>query len=163
MGSRGTLLVTEEKDIMLFPERNPNVKLSDKPTNVAVSAAGAGKAAVESSGSTGALPAAVVPGTSATAPPVSRGYTEEMEHFAYCIRMHQKAKDRQEQETWRLTPRCHGRVAMADAIIALTSNQAMHHHTRIEFNPAWFDAKSPEVPDKDMKPTDAGGNEVKLV
>jgi predicted dehydrogenase len=163
MGSHGTLLVTEEKDIMLFPERNPNVKLSDKPTNVTVAAAGAGKAAVESSGSTGALPA-LVPGTSASAPPVSRGYTEEMEHFAYCVRMHQKAKDnREEQEKWRLTPRCHGKVAMADAIIALTSNQAMRNHGRIAFKPEWFDPKSSDVPDKDMKPTDADGNELKIV
>jgi predicted dehydrogenase len=158
MGSHATLMVTEEKDIMLFPERNPNLKVSDRPTAATVSTAGGGKAAVESSGSTGALPAA--PGTSSTAPPVSRGYTEEMEHFAYCIRMHQKAKDRQEQEKWRLTPHCHGKVAMADAIIALTSNLAMKQRKRIEFQAAWFDPKSQEVPDREMVATDADGKVV---
>jgi predicted dehydrogenase len=158
MGSHATLMVTEEKDIMLFPERNPNLKVSDRPTAATVSTAGGGKAVVESSGSTGALPAA--PGTSSAAPPVSRGYTEEMEHFAYCIRMHQKAKDREEREKWRLTPRCHGKVAMADAIIALTSNLAMKQRKRIEFQPAWFDPKSQEVPDREMVATDADGKVV---
>ncbi len=158
MGSHGTLMVTEEKDIMLFPERNPNLKVSDRPTAATVSTAGGGKAAVESSGSTGALPPA--PGTSSAAPPVSRGYTEEMEHFAYCIRMHQKAKDREEQQKWRLTPRCHGQVAMADAIIALTSNLAMKQRRRIEFQAAWFDPKSQEVPDREMVATDVDGKVV---
>ena len=32
-----------------------------------------------------------VPGTAA-AGPVSRGYTEEMAHFAHCVRMFQKAE-----------------------------------------------------------------------
>jgi len=41
---------------------------------------------------------------------------------------------------------------MADAIIALTSNQAMHKKERIEFKHEWFDAASAEVPDPDMKP-----------
>jgi predicted dehydrogenase len=158
MGSHATLVVTEEKDIMLYPERNPNLKVADKPTSATVASAGGGKPAVESSGSTGAL--APPPGTQANAPPVSRGYTEEMEHFAYCIRMHQKAKDREEQEKWRLTPRCHGKVAMADAIIALTSNLAMKQRKRIDFQAAWFDPKSAEVPDRDMLPTNADGKTV---
>ena len=127
MGSRGTLVVEKEETIMLFPERNPNPKTSDKPTGVALTAAGGGKPAVDSSGSTGSAGPVGLPGPGA-AGPVSRGYTEEMEHFAYCIRMFQKATDKSEQEKWRLTPRCHGKVAMADAIIALTSNIAMRQH-----------------------------------
>jgi hypothetical protein len=62
-------------------------------------------------------------------------------------------------------PRCHGEVAMADAIIALTSNLAMKGRevqvagsgekvrvNRIEFSDAWFDAASKDVPDSDTKP-----------
>ncbi len=79
--------------------------------------------------------------------PVSRGYREEMEDFAYCVR-----KWNQSEKKDRRLPRCHGRVAMADAIIALTSNQAMRKKERIEFKHSWFDPTSPEVPDPDMKP-----------
>jgi len=71
-----------------------------------------------------------------------------MEHFAYCIKMWNEGSSKQD----RLMPRCHGRVAMADAIIALTSNLAMNRHQRIEFQEKWFDATSPEVPDPEMKP-----------
>ena len=84
--------------------------------------------------------------------PVSRGYTEEMAHFAYCIRMQDKGKTDEGKQKWQRAPRCHGRVAMADAIIALTSNLAMKRRQRIEFKPEWFDAASSEVPDPEMKP-----------
>jgi len=39
---------------------------------------------------------------------------------------------------------------MADAIVALTSNQAMRSRKRIEFRPEWFQAESREVPDPEM-------------
>jgi hypothetical protein len=45
-----------------------------------------------------------------------------------------------------------GRAATADAIIPLTSNQAIHKRQRIEFRHEWFDPASFEVPDPDMKP-----------
>ncbi len=70
-----------------------------------------------------------------------------MEDFAYCIRMWNQADKKD-----RRLPRCHGRVAMADAIIALTSNVAMRKRQRIDFDPRWFDPASREVPDADMKP-----------
>ena len=59
-----------------------------------------------------------------------------MEHLAYLIRMQNEgmASDRE-----TLKPRCDGRAAMADAIIALSANQAMKHRRRIEFQDAWFD------------------------
>ena len=78
----------------------------------------------------------------------SRGYREEMAHFAYCVRMWNQGSNKRD----RALPRCHGRVAMADAIIALSANLAMRRHQRIEFKPEWFDAASPEVPDPEMKP-----------
>jgi predicted dehydrogenase len=151
MGSRGTMLVEQERDVMLFPERNPNKPAgASKEMTVSVTTAGGGKPALESSGSTGALePAkALASGQAALgAGPPSRGYREEMEDFAYCIRMWNQGN-----KADRRLPRCHGRVAMADAIIALTSNLAMRRHQRIAFQPEWFLADSPAVPDAEMKP-----------
>jgi hypothetical protein len=68
-----------------------------------------------------------------------------MEDFAYCIRMWNQSGSKSD----RRRPRCYDRVAMADAIVALTSNEAMHRRQRIEFRPEWFDAASKEVPDPD--------------
>jgi hypothetical protein len=71
---------------------------------------------------------------------VSRGYTEEMEHFAYCIRNN--------------TPgalRCPGEQGMKDAIMALTSNLAMKHKKRIEFKDEWFDPNSDAAPETDKE------------
>ena len=48
-------------------------------------------------------------------------------------------------------PRCHPEVALADAVIALTTNIAMRENRRIEFNPGWFKIDSNETPE-DVKP-----------
>jgi predicted dehydrogenase len=158
MGVKGTLIVEKEEKVMLLPERDPNPKRPGKATEATVTSAGGGRPAEVSSGTSGPAidPAkAREQGEAALAGPVSRGYTEEMEHFAYCVRMFQKAqkaRDKDEQERLRLAPRCHGRVAMADAIIALTSNQAMKHGRRIAFEEAWFDpARMDALPDRDME------------
>src|SRR5208337_4160254 len=82
-------------------------------------------------------------GTLATADP-SRGYREELEHFAYCVR-HGDASHYHDDTDHQ--PRCRGEVAMADAIIALTTNMAMRQNRRIEFDPAWFDPKSDKTPE----------------
>lgn len=164
MGQKATLVVEEEQSIMLYPERNPNAKPGDaRATGVAVTTAGGGKPATDTSGSTGALDPAKVGAASLGSGPVSRGYTEEMEHFAFCVRMHQKAEKssaREEMEKWRLTPRCHGKIAMADAIIALTSNLAMKKHQRIDFQEEWFDPKSNAVPDKENVALNAVGKPI---
>ena len=82
-----------------------------------------------------------------------------MEHFAYCIRKWQEMKQpvSYEYETtaegkkkWKyadILPRCHGEIAMADAILALTANLAMKHRVRIDFNPNWFDPDKHAVGD----------------
>ena len=44
-------------------------------------------------------------------------------------------------------PRCHGEVAMADAIVALTANRAMHERQRIVFDDKWFNSGKDDVPD----------------
>jgi hypothetical protein len=48
-------------------------------------------------------------------------------------------------------PRCHGEVAMADAIIALAGNAAMRKGERIAFKNEWFDGSSAAVPEWDGK------------
>ncbi|MFN8705874.1 MAG: gfo/Idh/MocA family oxidoreductase, partial [Planctomyces sp.] len=73
---------------------------------------------------------------------ISRGYREEMEHFCYCLRAGKKNE-----------LRCSGRVAMADAIMALTANLAMKLKKRIEFREEWFDAASDAVPETDAQVT----------
>ena len=60
---------------------------------------------------------------------VSKGYTEEIEHWAWCIR--NPSPEHQ--------PRCAPEVALADAMIALTTNIAVRKGHRIEFKPEWFD------------------------
>jgi predicted dehydrogenase len=152
MGTHGTMLVREEADALILPETNPNQAAGAKGMTVTVATAAAGRPAVDSSSSPSGTvePAkALAAGQGALGSgPVSRGYREEMEHFAYCVRMWGQGMSKQD----RPLPRCHGRVAMADAIIALTSNLAMRKHERIEFRPEWFDAASSAVPDAEMKP-----------
>ena len=81
---------------------------------------------------------------------IDGGYKEEMEHLAYCIRM--LGANPSDEDLARFQPRCNGKAAMADAIIALTANQAMKHKRRIEFEDAWFDdmSENSPVPDADM-------------
>jgi len=107
-----------------------------------------GKPAIDSTASDRPDPAkAQATGQASLNQMVSRGYKEEMEHFAYCVRLWNQADKKD-----RMLPRCHGRVAMADAIIALTANQAMRKRQRIEFKADWFEPSSKAVPDADVKP-----------
>ncbi len=110
------------------------------------------KPVLETSPSTAGPTAAAALGDLATADP-SRGYREELEHFAYCVR-HGNASDYHGDSEHQ--PRCRGEVAMADAIIALTSNIAMRQNRRIEFDPRWFDYQSPEVPEGNLRPSPSG-------
>lgn len=158
MGQHATLVVEQEQEAFLYPERNPNAKKDAKSTKTAVK--GAGGTAAETSGSTGYV--AQEEAKKVLGGPVSRGYTEELEDFAYCCRMHDQESDDQVKALWRegpavkgdqpRGPRCHGVVAMADAIMALTSNLAMDSHMRIEFKKDWFEVqedKSSEVNPED--------------
>ena len=95
----------------------------------------------ETGGGMAAVAAAAIPTE------VSRGYREEIEHWAWCIK--NPAPDH--------LPKCHPKVALADAVIALTSNIAMARNERIEFKPEWFDIDSDETPD-DRPPR--GGSEL---
>ncbi len=132
LGTKGTLVLEREQEVMLY-------KGAAKDTRVTVAKAKDGTPALdttESGGGGGAV--AGKPGTEG-APP-SRGYTEEMEHWAWCIR--NPAPENQ--------PRCKPEVAIADAVIALVSNIALANpetQARITFKPEWFDIASDVTPE----------------
>lgn len=164
MGSRGTLVTASESELMLFKEQEPG-KAGGKPRDTKVTVSQVGNKPALEAASTWGGPAAAASAAGATtgtgAGPVSRGYKEEMADFAYCIRewnpnvgyRKEKGSDGKDHFVQRL-PRCHGEVAMADAILALTSNLAMARHERIVFDPEWFRADSDKVPDKDVSLAD---------
>jgi len=140
MGSKGTMIVSQEKEILLFKEAG--TPTASRSTSVTMEAHGK-KPALETSPSLAGPTAATALGGLATADP-SRGYREELEHFAYCVRHGNASNFHADTEH---QPRCRGEVALADAIIALTSNIAMRQKRRIEFDPQWFDYQSPETPE----------------
>ena len=141
MGSKGTMIVNSEKEILLYKEAG--AAATSRLTAIAVEKNPAGKPVIETSPSAAGPSAATSLGGLATADP-SRGYREELEHFAYCIRHGDQSNPYEDKEH---LPRCRGEVALADAVIALTSNLAMKQKRRIEFKDAWFEYTSPEVPE----------------
>jgi predicted dehydrogenase len=160
MGSRGTMIVAGERDLMLYKEidRNTWKAGAQRNTTVTVETKG-GKPAMEASPSMAGATGAAVPGTMYGDAP-SRGYREELEHFAYCVRnMPDPANvwapvdqgDPHSHDAQLYIPRCRGEVALADAVIALVSNLAMKQKRNIIFDEAWFDFKSDAVPDESAK------------
>jgi predicted dehydrogenase len=158
MGSRGTMVIQKEADVYLYKEPEPGKKDSGgRDTKVTVTGAGGGKPAMEATSTWGGGGGAAIskaPGSAAWDTPV-RGYRTEMEHFAYCLRRWQELKQPVSYEKDKdghmkhadIMPRCHGEVAMADAILALTANMAMDTKQRIVFEDAWFDAAKDDVPE----------------
>jgi hypothetical protein len=136
------MVVHEEREILLYKEAGSAAM--SRATNITVETKGK-KPALETSPSTAGPTAASSLGGVATADP-SRGYREELEHFAYCIR-HGDSKNFHEDKEHQ--PKCRGEVALADAVIALSSNLAMRQNRRVEFDPDWFDYKSDKVPNGD--------------
>lgn len=138
-GSRATLIMKEEQEAMLFKEASPTSGGGGVDQRLYVLSGNDGRPALQASDSTGPSRSASV----ADIGKVSRGYTEEMEHFAYCIRNNIRAKP----EDGGL--RCPGEQGMKDAIMALTSNLAMRHKKRIVFKDEWFDPDNPATPETD--------------
>ena len=74
---------------------------------------------------------------------VSRGYTEEIEHWAWCIR--NPAPENQS--------RCKPEVALGDAVIALTTNFALKQSVTgkgngfVKFDENWYELDKDETPD----------------
>ncbi len=125
-GTKGTLILEREKEVMLFSTsgRGSSIKVAKSKDGPALDTQ-------ESPDE-----ASVAVGKMATQD-VSRGYTEEEEHWAWCIR----------NPAPENLPRCHPKVALADAVIALTTNKAAREGRRIEFNKQWFDPESDETPE----------------
>jgi predicted dehydrogenase len=147
MGTRGTLIVEEEQAAYLYPGA-PAGGVAARSMEVTANTSGSQPVLDASSSSAPAeRRAQSVGANSLGANPPSRGYREEMEHLAYCIRMRDQGMS---SDRDALQPRCPGRAAMADAIVALTANQAMKHRARIEFRAEWFDPLTDAVPDRDM-------------
>jgi len=132
MGTRGTMILEKEKDVYLYQKSSTSMKAGVKANKK-------GTATLDTTESGDAAPAKAA----AAAGEISRGYKEEIEHWAWCI----------SEKDWSNQPRCNGKVALGDAVIALTSkiaiarsNQGYSGH--IEFNPEWFDFKSDAVPEE---------------
>jgi predicted dehydrogenase len=132
MGTKGTILLEREEDVLLYKD-------ADTTTRVGVKSDGGGPTL--DTQASGKSPAAVVKAV-ADAGPVSKGYQEEIEHWAYCIRNPDEAS----------TLHCPARVALGDAVIALTTNVAMRNSDSgkggfVQFKEEWFDINSDETPD----------------
>lgn len=129
MGTGGTLILEREKDLMLYSGSKTSTKVGlDASKDALVDS-------YETGGGNTAAAAAVTQD-------VSRGYKEEIEHWANCIRDGEPAE----------TLHCHPKVALADAVIALTTNFAIATQQRIDFDPQWFDPKSDAVPGGPSEP-----------
>ncbi|MFQ5732728.1 MAG: Gfo/Idh/MocA family protein [Planctomycetaceae bacterium] len=139
-GSRGTMMVHNEQETMLYKEAGPR-----QPGGVEQRLAvirGKGGPVLNTSESL--APSTAV--AQAAIGKVSRGYAEEMEHFCYAVR---NAGDYLNKSPEEGGLKCNGEVAMADAIMALTSNLAMKAQRRIVFKDEWFDYKNPATPETD--------------
>jgi len=131
LGSKGTLILDKETDVLLY--RN-----SDTRSKVGVAKQNGGPVLDTSASGDFAAPVA----QAADAGPVSRGYREEIEHWAYCIRNPDPDNH----------PRCYPEVAMGDAVIALGTNVALKKAAKgeggyMEFEEEWFDIDSDATPD----------------
>ena len=131
LGTKGAIVLDRELEVMLYKDADVGAKVSVKSDK------GGYSLDTQASGSYAASTA-----KSAAGEKVSRGYTEEIEHWAWCIRNPDPANK----------PKCYPEVAMADAVIALTSNVAMAQANRgdagfVKFKESWFDRDSDETPD----------------
>jgi len=132
MGTKGTLVLEKEKEALLYPIKGTTFKARVKKKK------GSDAVVLDTSASGDAAPAKAAEG-----PAVSRGYREEIEHWAWCV----------STGDWGNQVRCNGPVALADAVIALTAKQAMTNsqkpggHGHIVFQPEWFDANSDAIPE----------------
>ena len=130
MGTKGTMVVEKEQDVMLYQGSSTWTRVGVKND------AGGATLDTQASGDAGAVAKAASSG------PVSRGYREQMEHWAWCIR-HPDKENR---------PRCYPEVALGDAVISLATNVAMRNASMgkggyLVFDEAWFDIDQDATPD----------------
>ncbi len=132
MGTKGTMIIDKEQEIFLYAGSDTGASVGVKETK--------GGATMDTQASGGS--AAPIAKAAASSGPISKGYTEQIEHWAYCIRNPDPAN----------RPKCYPEVAMADAVIALTTNVAMQKGAKgepgfIKFEESWFDVSSDDTPD----------------
>jgi predicted dehydrogenase len=132
LGTKGALVLDRETELMLYKDADTAAKVSVKKDK------GGYALDTQASGSYSAASTA----KAASEGPVSRGYTEEIEHWAWCIR-NQAPENK---------PRCYPEVAMADAVIALTTNVAMARAAKgepgyVKFSESWFERDADDTPD----------------
>jgi predicted dehydrogenase len=132
-GTEGTLLLEAEKDAMLYKTHEVSNKTKVVPVKVKGKPDGAGLK-IDENGD----PESAAIGTLGTLP-AAPGYREELEHFAWCIR--NRAPEN--------LPRCHPKIALGDAVIALVSNAAARKGDRVEFKKEWFDSDDDSTPEGD--------------
>jgi predicted dehydrogenase len=150
-GSRGTLFMKTEKEALLYKEEGAGSEGGGPDQRLWVVQGSGGGGAVLQAYETSSGPKQAATTGEDWANNVSRGYTEEMEHFCWALRefagdYYPNGKEIPLQDKGL---RCNGVVAMADAIMALTANRAMARRERIEFKPEWFDPESPATPEHD--------------
>ena len=136
-GTKGTLILESERNSQVFRRGSESAsKVSAK--------ADAGALDTQSSG-----PAQTAVGGSVTRE-VSRGYAEQLEHWAWCIRVNPENKDKM------LQPRCHPEIALCDSVIALVTNIAADVGKSVEFKEEWFDPHHDATPETDLLNDPAG-------
>jgi predicted dehydrogenase len=130
MGTKATLVLDREQEAMLYPLQGTSAAAGVKHRD--------GKSPVLDTTASGDAATA----RAAEAGYVSRGYREEIEHWAWCIRTGDQANQ----------PRCNGPQALADAVIALTAKLAIRNSRNgapgfIQFRKEWFDVNDDLVPE----------------
>lgn len=135
-GTRGTLQLDREETVMLWLTHNV-----DKSITVAEKKEKSFTRTINTVDDVNALDEAL--GVQALSDQ-SLGYTEEIEHFAYCVRNNPEPNYLDKDAPMC---RCIPAVAMADAIMAMTTNIAAAKGEKIDFDPAWFDVYDDATPD----------------
>ena len=123
-GTNGTLILETELDVMLYKDADVSSRVGVRDDDDLI---------LDTQASPGQEAAVAAAATAR----VSRGYREQIEHLAWCIR--NPAPENQ--------PRCGPEVALADAVMALVTNQAAHEERRIDFEKEWFEIDSDATPE----------------
>jgi predicted dehydrogenase len=137
MGTKGTLVLEREQEVMLYAG-------SDTTSRVTVKEDG-GSVTMDTQASG---PAGAVAKAAESMGPVSRGYTEQIEHWAWCIRNPGNQ------------PRCKPEVALGDAVIALATNVAMKKSWQgdepgyLKFDDNWYELNHDATPDGSSVPSE---------
>ena len=131
-GTKGTIILEREQTSELL--RGPSTSKVEKKA--------AGAAALDTQASAPAQKAVASAGGGG--PAVSRGYKEEIEHWAWCIRENLNNTDPTKQ------PRCNPKIALGDAVIALVTNIAAGQGRSVDFKESWFDPENDETPENDL-------------